>query len=132
MAENQKEKLMRVLKISAEDAEQLMTYDKAIDKNEKDLPFDLTDEQQKAVKKYITAGTRAVPTVYNFDTKDRKTHKENPTKASIIAELAKFLEEISENATENVTITNVERQITFKIGENVFELTLVQKRTPKK
>jgi hypothetical protein len=42
------------------------------------------------------------------------------------------LEETSENACENVTITNAERQISFKIGENDYELTLVQKRKPKK
>jgi hypothetical protein len=30
-----------------------------------------------------------------------------------------------------VEITNKERQIAFKIGENAYELTLVQKRKPK-
>ena len=34
-------------------------------------------------------------------------------------------------ACENVEITNKERQIAFKIGENAYELTLVQKRKPK-
>ena len=51
--------------------------------------------------------------------------------AGIIAELAKFLTENSENACENVEITNKERQIAFKIGENAYELTLIQKRKPK-
>ena len=45
--------------------------------------------------------------------------------------LAKFLTETSENACEMVEITNKERQIAFKIGENAYELTLVQKRKPK-
>ena len=45
--------------------------------------------------------------------------------------IAKFLEEMSDFATESVEITNKERQIAFKIGENAFELTLVQKRKPK-
>ena len=55
-----------------------------------------------------------------------------PTKASLIAEIADFLQKNSENAIENCEITNKERQIAFKIGENSFELTLVQKRKPKK
>ena len=80
-------------------------------------------------KKMANAGTKK-PTVYKFDTKEKK-RKENPTKAGIIAELAKFLEENSGNACENVEITNKERQIAFKIGENDFELTLVQKRAKK-
>jgi hypothetical protein len=37
-----------------------------------------------------------------------------------------------ENGYEMVNITNAERQIAFKIGENDFELTLVQKRKSKK
>jgi hypothetical protein len=41
------------------------------------------------------------------------------------------LVENSVNACENVEITNKERQIAFKIGENCYELTLVQKRKPK-
>jgi hypothetical protein len=41
---------------------------------------------------------------------------------------------LSENsgfAVENAEITNKERQIAFQIGEDKFELTLVQKRKPK-
>ena len=56
---------------------------------------------------------------------------ENPTKSGIIAEIANFLQENSENACENVIITNAERQISFTIGENTYEFTLVQKRKPK-
>jgi hypothetical protein len=41
------------------------------------------------------------------------------------------LQDSSENACVDVEITNKERQIAFKIGENAYELTLVQKRKPK-
>ena len=68
------------------------------------------------------------PTVYDFKKRERKA---NPTTGGIIAELAKFLSDSSEFATESVEITNKERQIAFKIGEDAFELTLVQKRKPK-
>lgn len=131
MAETQKERIMRVLSVSAEEADEILKADKAIDRGER-VPFDLSPEQEKMAKKFANVDTkkRKKPTVYNLDARG-KARKENPTKASIIAELAKFLTETSENACEMVEITNKERQITFKIGENAYELTLVQKRKPK-
>ena len=131
MAETQKERIMRILNVSAEEADEILKADKAIDRGER-VPFDLSPEQEKLAKKYANVDTkkRKAPTVYNLDARG-KARKENPTKASIIAELAKFLTENSENACEMVEITNKERQIAFKIGENAYELTLVQKRKPK-
>ena len=122
---------MRILDVSAEEADEILKADKAIDRGER-VPFDLSPEQEKLAKKFANVDTkkRKKPTVYNLDAKG-KARKENPTKASIIAELAKFLTENSENACEMVEITNKERQIAFKIGENAYELTLVQKRKPK-
>ena len=128
MAESQKEKLMRTLGCTEEEALDIIANDKAIDQGKR-VEFDLDPEREKMAKKMANVGTKK-PTVYKFDTKDKK-RKENPTKAGIIAELAKFLEENSENACETVEITNKERQIAFKIGENDFELTLVQKRAKK-
>jgi len=128
MAESQKEKLVRTLGCTEEEALDIIAQDKAIDQGKR-VEFDLDPEREKMAKKMANVGTKK-PTVYKFDTKDKK-RKENPTKAGIIAELAKFLEENSENACENVEITNKERQIAFKIGENDFELTLVQKRAKK-
>lgn len=131
MAETQKERIMRILDVSAEEADEILKTDKAIDRGER-VPFDLSPEQEKMAKKFANVDTkkRKKPTVYNLDARG-KARKENPTKASIIAELAKFLIENSENACEMVEITNKERQIAFKIGENAYELTLVQKRKPK-
>ena len=131
MAETQKERIVRVLDVSAEEADEILKADKAIDRGER-VSFDLSPEQEKIAKKFANVDTkkRKKPTVYNLDAKG-KARKENPTKASIIAELAKFLTENSENACEMVEITNKERQIAFKIGENAYELTLVQKRKPK-
>ena len=131
MAETQKERIMRVLDVSAEEADEILKADKAIDRGER-VPFDLSPEKEKMAKKFANVDTkkRKAPTVYNLDARG-KARKENPTKAAIIAELAKFLTETSENACEMVEITNKERQIAFKIGENAYELTLVQKRKPK-
>ena len=128
MAESQKEKLMRTLGCTEEEALDIIASDKAIDQGKR-VEFDLDPEREKMAKKMANVGTKK-PTVYKFDTKEKK-RKENPTTAGIIAELAKFLEENSENTCENVEITNKERQIAFKIGENAYEFTLVQKRKPK-
>ena len=122
---------MKKLGLSEKEIQELIAADAAIDKGEK-MPFDLTEEQAKEAKKYTKAGTKKAPTVYKLDNAEgKRSRKENPTKAGIIAEIAKFLVENSENACENVEITNKERQIAFKIGENAYELTLVQKRKPK-
>ena len=122
---------MEKLGLSAEEIADVIKSDEAIDKGEK-VYFDLDPEKEKEAKKYTKAGTRKAPTVYKLDNAEgKRSRKENPTKAGIISELAKFLTENSENACEMVEITNKERQIAFKIGENSYELTLVQKRKPK-
>ncbi len=126
MVDNQKQRIMRYLHCSEEEAQQIMEDDSRIDKGEK--LFELSAEQQKASKQ--ARQTPRKPTAYNFDTSKRQ-RKENATKGSIIAELAKFLEENSENACKNIQIVNKERQIAFSIGADMFELTLVQKRKPK-
>ena len=120
-------KMMRLLNCDEAEARQVIADDKAIDRGEP-MPFDLTPEQMKISRQYTKIGTRKTPTVYNFDQRKRK---ENPTKQSIIAELAAFLKDNSENACESVEITNKERQIAFSIGTTKYELTLVQKRAPK-
>lgn len=122
MAETQVERIMRNLKCSREEAEQIVADDKAIDRGER-MDFDLTPEQEKQAKKYANTGTRKTD-----GAKTERKRKENPTKASVIAEISKFL---AENGYDFVEITNKERQIAFKIGENAYELTLVQKRKAK-
>lgn len=118
---------MKVLDIPEAEAIQLVMDDKAVDKGEK--LFELSAEQKKVAKKYAGTGTKK-RTVYKFDTTKKK--KENPVKQKIIAEIERFLNENSEICAEMVQITNAERQIAFKIGENDYELTLVQKRKAKK
>lgn len=125
--EEKKVALMR-LGMTEMEALDVIDCDHEIDKG---IPqeFDLDPETEKMAKKFANATTKKKPTVYEFTKRERKA---NPTKASIIAELAKFLTDESENATENVTVTNKERMIAFSIGEHNYELTLVQKRPPKK
>ena len=123
MAESQIERIMHGLKCSREEAEQVLADDKAIDRGER-VSFDLDKETEKQAKKWANTGTRQVASE-----KTERKRKENPTKASIIANIANFL---TEKGYEMVEITNKERQIALKVGENAFELTLIQKRQPKK
>ena len=122
MADTQLERIMRNLKCSKEEAEQILADDKAIDRGER-MSFDLSKEDEKKAMKYANTGTRKTA-----EDKTERKRKENPTKGAVITEIAKFL---AENGYEMVNVTNPERQIAFKIGENDYELTLVQKRKPK-
>ncbi len=125
--EKQIENIMVNLKCTREEAEDVMKWDKVIDQGGR-TPYDLDPEAEKMAKKMANVRERKKPTVYDFKQRERKA---NPTKGGIISELHKFLVEMSEFATENVEITNKERQIAFKIGDDAFELTLLQQRTPK-
>lgn len=116
-----------MLHVSSEEADDILAYDYAVDHDEK-TEYDLPPDKLKEARKFAHTGTRKTPTVYKFTKRERKP---NATKAGIIDELYKFLSENSEFSTEDVTILNKERQISFKIGEDTFELTLVQKRKPK-
>ena len=116
------------MSLSDKEKQDLLAYDKAVERGEK-TEFDLSPDKAKTAQKFAHAGTRKAPTAYKFTPRQRKP---NATKGGIIAELAEFLEKHSQFSIAELEITNKERQIAFKIGEDAFELTLVQKRKPKK
>lgn len=93
------------------------------------MEYDLSPEQNKIAQAFVKTGTRKAPVAYKFSKRDRKP---NATKGGIISELSQFLQENSGFEVKKVEILNKERQISFEIGGEVFELTLVQKRKPKK
>ena len=133
--------LMAMKKLGYSDAEiqQMLMDDKAVDRGQT-MEWDLSPEEHKKAMKYANSdekkkktadsGEKKGKTTYNLDATGKKK-KENPTKANIIALLATILTENGDFSAENVEITNKERQIAFTVGENAFELTLVQKRKPK-
>ena len=133
--------LMAMKKLGYSDAEiqQMLMDDKAVDRGQT-MEWDLSPEEHKKAMKYTNSdekkkktadsGEKKGKTTYNLDATGKKK-KENPTKANIIALLATILTENGDFCAENVEITNKERQIAFTVGENAFELTLVQKRKPK-
>ena len=134
---------MRKLGYTDEQIQQMLADDKRIDRGEV-LEWDLSPEEHKKAMKYANSDEKKKKkieksaentekkggTAYNFDTSTKKK-KENPTKGNFIALLATILVKNPDFCAENVEITNKERQIAFTIGENAFELTLVQKRKPK-
>lgn len=115
----------RKLGMSDKEIAEMYADDDDVDKGI-EMPWDLSKEEHKKAMKRANADEHKKPT-----TPTKKERKSNPTKAGIIAEIATFLTENSEFATENVEITNKERMIAFKIGEERYEITLIQKRKPK-
>ncbi len=114
------------LGLSEEGKRDLLEYDLAVEHDER-TDYDLSPEQLKIAQKFTRTGTKA-PTTFKFSERKRK---ENPAKAGIIAELVDFFNKISQFDIKNVQILNKERQISFSIGEDRYELTLV-KKNPKK
>ena len=116
-------RIMSGLKCSYEEALEVYECDKAIDKGEK-MDFDLTKEQEKNAKKFIKKETMSGSTK-----KSVRERKVNEPKKAFIEDLVEWL--TNSEAYENVEALNAERQVKFTIGEDTFELTLVQKRRPK-
>lgn len=105
--EKQIENLMEKLKISREEAIDIIESDKAIDKGEK--LFELTEEQKKAEKKArITTGKNRVDAYGKKVTKDKKI---NADKVNLISLLA---EAIGDAGGTVKTIVNTEREFEFE------------------
>lgn len=122
-------KQMDILKISREEAEEIVAEDERIDGlTMKELKEEMGAEHWDAIKKMSATGerkaTKKKPTTYKFDPKNKKKDDE---KEDFIAKLAEYLP----NLAENVQIVNANREISFKIGENEYSLTLTKHRKPK-
>ena len=108
-------RIMNNLQCSAEEAAEIMAYDKAVDKGEK-TPHDLTPAQNKVAQSYTRTGTRK-PTVYRFDKKERKP---NEPKRELIEMFAAALTQNSINHA----VTNPERQIDFTFNGTKYRIVL--------
>ena len=123
------QKIMKLLDCTEEEAVDVIKTDNIIDKGGR-TEYDLPIEQEKEIKKIYAVKDRMAK---DKTTSQRgKVRAENPTKSGVISKLFEFLTENEEISFENVEILNKERQIGFRIGEDNYELTLVQKRKPKK
>lgn len=122
------ENLMKRLECTEEEALDIIKNDDIIDKGGR-TEFDLPIEKEKEIKKMYAVKDRMAKD--QTSNKRGKVRAENLTKSGVIAKLFEFLNENEEISFENVEILNKERQIAFKIGEDNYELTLVQKRRKK-
>lgn len=113
--EKQIDKLMNSLQCSRDEAIAIIEDDKKIDKGEK--LFELSPELEAGAKKARQADRK--PTVYNFDTKDKK-RKADEDKAKLIAIIAESLEQVEIIPT----VTNGEREMEFIYNDRKFKLTL--------
>lgn len=117
---------MKALDLTREEAIEMWMDDHDIDQG-KAKDFDLDPEKQKIVKEMTKAGGKARAK----ETKPRE-RKPNDEKREIIQDLNGFLVNNCQNYINSVEIVNIEREITFKIGENDYSLTLTCHRKPKK
>ena len=62
----------------------------------------------------------------------KRERKPNEQKGALIQALYQFFTENCELSVENVEIVNKEKLITFKLGEEIYKLDLIQQRKPKK
>lgn len=109
---------LRKLGLTDEEAKEVISADKAIDKGEK--LFELTEEQKQVEKKYKNTHTRTVKTAYGqTQTKERKT---DPDKRTLIDALAEKLENYADGG--KVNITNAEREIELMFHDRKFKIVL--------
>lgn len=107
---------MTVLKISEQERQELLAYDKAVDKGTA-TEYELTPEQKKISKERRRAENRT----YTFTQRERKADNE---KQEIISKIANLF-------AENAVITNKEREVALTIGNNEYSITLIKHRTKK-
>ena len=115
---------MKTLKLTQEEAIQMWLEDESYLDNAEQEAL-----EQKAKDNRITA------TIHQAQAADAKkktprerTRKENPTKEMVIREIAAILP----NFAQNVQVLNVGKLISFTIGEETYQIDLIQKRKPKK
>lgn len=72
---------------------------------------------------------------YSLEGQKKRERKPNEEKRDLIAYVAHAMGEcdhFEETFAQTVEIVNIEREITFKVGENCYSLTLTCHRKPKK
>ena len=118
------EKSMKSLELTKEEAIQMWLEDEGYLENEEQEEL-----ERKAKENRITA------TIHQASAKDprkktqkERVRKENPTKEMIIREIAALLPKFA----EDIEILNVGKLISFRIGEEKYEIDLKQKRKPRK
>ena len=111
-----------------EDAERAW-WDNEID-HDRPTPYDLTAEQEQTAKEFRKG--RAVDA---YGKERKRERKADPVKREVIATVAEnlprcWLSDGAEKVTE-ITVDNPERAVSFRIGADLYTLTLTKHRQPK-
>ena len=124
----------KVVKIPQKEIDNLMetlelTEQEAIETWLDDNDYTTNEEVEKLTKKAKDSGADKVKADSKPRAKREVTRKENPTKEQIIAEIAHFLAENSQNSM--IKVENVGKIITFERNGHKFKLDLIQTREKK-
>ena len=106
-----------------------LTEQEAIETWLDDNGYTTNEEVEKLTKKAKDSGADKIKADRKQRAKREVTRKENPTKEQIIAEIAHFLAENSQNSA--ITVENVGKIITFERDGHKFKLDLIQTREKK-
>ena len=117
------ERSMKSLELTKEEAIQMWLEDEGYLENEEQEEL-----ERKAKENRITATIHQASTKDSYKkTQKERVRKENPTKEMVIREIAALLPKFA----EDIEILNVGKLISFRIGEEKYEIDLKQKRKPK-
>ena len=89
----------------------------------------ITNEEQEQLN--MRAGNAGAGLRVQSKERKKPTRKPDDVKRELIRLLSDLLNDVEEPQIENVNVINVERIISFSIGEDQYELTLSKKRKPK-
>ena len=118
--EEQKRRIMENLKVDEQEALQILEYDKKVETTKK-CEYDLDEELEKLAKKMANTGTKTVDAYGKTRIREKKVDEE---KRGIIQTLQKAFN----GNVENLQILNIERQISFTLNGNNYEITVTKKR----
>ena len=120
MDEKRIAELMKVLDLTREEAIELIQEDEKVDKmTVKETESDLTAEQKQAIKK-VKGGAKAVDA---FGKKRIVERKADDDKRFLIQILKDVLLQNDDIITD-IDVTNIEREINFKMNDRKFKIVL--------
>ncbi len=133
MNEKQIEKMMATLHLTREEAIDLIREDEEVDKMAmSEVDNDLTKEQKKAKKDATKTTGDKRKRAYTFTKRERKPDE---VKREIIETIAHNLDRCcfgeDLHTVEDVHILKPEKEITFKVGDDEYSVTLTKHRKPK-
>ena len=91
-------------------------------------PITMEEAQEMAQMEINAKGIKVGARATEPKAEKERVRKENPTKEMVIHEIAALLPKFA----EDIEILNVGKLISFRIGEEKYEIDLKQKRKPKK